>query len=75
MGLFPEGVKVNHYLTDTDAWFIRTNVTDGLKLFEREKATFTQDGDFDTENLKYKAYERYSTGWTDPRGLYGTQGA
>jgi hypothetical protein len=75
MGLFPEGVKVNHYLTDPDAWFVRTNATDGLKLFEREKAAFTQDGDFDTENLKYKAYERYSVGWTDPRGLYGTQGA
>jgi hypothetical protein len=75
MGLFPDGIKVNHYLTDTDAWFIRTNVEDGVKLFEREKATFTQDGDFDTENLKYKAYERYSTGWTDPRGAYGTPGA
>jgi len=75
LGLFPDGVKVNHYLTDPDAYFIRTNVQNGLKLFQRERATFSQDGDFDTENLKYKAYERYSTGWTDPRGLYGSAGA
>jgi len=75
MGLFPDGVKVNHYLTDTDAWFIRTNAPNGLKLFQRKKAAFAQDGDFDTGNLKYKASERYSTGWTDPRGLYGSPGA
>lgn len=75
MGLFPEGVKVNHYLTDTDAYFIRTNAPQGLKLFQREEASFAQDGDFDTSNLKYKAYERYSTGWSDWRGLYGTPGA
>lgn len=74
-GLFPGGVKVNHYLTDTDAFFIRTDVPNGLKLFQRERATFSQDGDFDTDNLKYKAYERYSTGWTDPRALFGTPGA
>lgn len=75
MGIFPEGVKVNHYLTDPDAFFIRTNVDEGLKLFQREAADFTQDGDFDTSNLKYKAYERYSTGWSDPRALFGTPGA
>lgn len=75
MGAFPDGVKVNHYLTDTDAFFIRTDAPDGLKLFQREAAEFKQDGDFDTDNLKYKSYERYSTGWTDPRGLYGTSGA
>jgi len=75
MGVFPDGVKINHYLTDPDAWFIRTNVPEGLKLFEREAATFDQDGDFDTSNLKYKAYERYSTGWSDFRALYGTPGA
>jgi hypothetical protein len=75
MGAFPDGVKVNHYLTDTDAFFIRTDVQDGLKLFQREAAEFKQDGDFDTDNLKYKAYERYSFGWTDPRALYGSPGA
>lgn len=75
MGAFPNGVKVNHYLTDTDAWFIRTNAPEGLKLFQRTEAEFKQDGDFDTDNLKYKAYERYSTGWSDFRSLYGSQGA
>lgn len=75
MGIFPDGVKVNHYLTDADAFFIRTNVDEGLKLFQREEAEFAQDEDFDTSNLKYKAYERYSTGWSDWRGLYGSPGA
>lgn len=75
MGAFPDGVKVNHYLTDTDAWFIRTDAPEGLKLFQREEASFKQDGDFDTDNLKYKAYERYSTGCTDWRALFGSQGA
>ena len=75
MGMFPEGVVINHYLTDTDAFFIRTNVPQGMKLFQRVKAEFAQDGDFDTDNMKYKAYERYAVGWTDPRALYGTPGA
>jgi hypothetical protein len=75
MGMFPDGVKVNHYLTDTDAFFIRTDVEDGLKLFQREEAEFAQDEDFDSSNLKYKAYERYSVGWTDWRGIYGTPGS
>jgi len=75
MGSFPDGVKVNNYLTDPDAFFIRTDAPDGLKLFEREEVDFSQDGDFDTDNLKYKAYERYSTGWSDWRGLYGSPGA
>lgn len=75
MGLFPEGAKVNHYLTDTDAWFVRTNAPNGLKMFEREAAEFAQDTEFDTSNLKYKGYERYSVGWTDWRGLYGSPGA
>lgn len=70
MGLFPEGVKVNHYLTDTDAFFVRTNAPQGMKLFQRVAAEFAQDGDFDTSNVKYKGYERYSVGWTDWRGLY-----
>ena len=75
MGAFPDGVKVNHYFTDTDAFFIRTDAPEGLKLFQRVAAEFAQDKDFDTDNLKYKAYERYSVGWSDPRGLYGSQGA
>ena len=75
MGAFPDGVKVNHFLTDTDAFFIRTDVQEGLKLFQRNAVEFKQDGDFDTDNLKYKGSERYSTGWSDPRGLYGTSGA
>lgn len=75
MGMFPDGAKVNHYLTDADAWFVKTNAPNGLKHFERVAAEFAQDNDFDTSNLKYKGYERYSFGWTDPRGLYGSAGA
>jgi hypothetical protein len=75
MGLFPEGAKVNHYFTDTDAWFVRTNAPNGLKFFSRVAAEFAQDNDFDTSNLKYKAYERYAPGWTDPRGVFCTAGA
>ena len=75
MGAFPDGVKLNHYFTDPDAFFIRTNAPEGLKLFQREEATFDQDGEFQTKNLMYQAYERYSTGWTDPRGVYGSPGA
>jgi phage major head subunit gpT-like protein len=75
MGKFPGGIIVNHYLTDTDAWFIRTNAPDGLKLFQRRAMQFGTDNDFDTENAKYKATERYSVGWTDPRSIYGCTGA
>lgn len=74
MGLFQE-VIINHYLTDTDAWFIRTDVSDSLKHFERRADEFGMDEDFDTENAKYKATARYSFGWTDPRGIYGSPGA
>lgn len=74
MGLIPE-VVVNHYLTDTDAWFIRTNVPHGMKYFERRADQFDMDNDWDTENAKFKATARYSFGWTDPRGLYGSAGA
>lgn len=74
MGLIPETV-VNHYLTDTDAWFIRTDAPHGMKYFERRGDSFDMDNDFDTENAKYKATARYSFGWTDPRGLYGSAGA
>ncbi len=75
MGLLRGGVKVNHYLTDADAWFVKTDAPDGLVGFQRTPFEFTQDNDFDTENAKAKAYERYTFGWTDPRGLYGSPGA
>jgi hypothetical protein len=74
-GMLPEGVAVNHYLTDTDAWFVRTDTPEGLKMFTRMPLEFSEDNDFDTMNLKYKAMERYSVGWTDFRGLYGSPGA
>ena len=75
MGKFPGGVKVNHYLTDSDAWFIRTNAPDGLKMFNRKSDTFKMDDDFDTENAKFKGSFRCSFGWTDPRGIFGSPGA
>ena len=75
MGKLPGGIKVNHYLTDADAWFIRTNAPDGLKFFQRRAMQFGIDNDFDTENAKFKATERYSAGWTDARGLFGSEGA
>jgi len=74
MGKFTK-VVVNHYLTNTDDWFIRTNVQNGLKCFERRTMDFGIDNDFDTENAKYKASERYVFGWTDPRAIYGSPGA
>jgi len=74
MGLVPE-VVVNHYLVDTDAWFLRTDVPHGMKHFERRADSFDMDNDFDTENAKFKASARYSFGWTDPRGLFGSPGA
>jgi hypothetical protein len=74
MAMIPETV-VNHYLTDTDAWFIRTNVKTGLKYFERRADGFDMDNDWDTENAKFKATARYSFGWTDPRAIYGSAGA
>ena len=72
---FPGGVKVNHYLTDTDAWFIRTNAPDGMKYFERRGDNFAQDDDFDTDNAKYKASFRCSFGWSDPRAVFASPGA
>lgn len=75
MGKFPGGVIVNHYLTDTDAWFIRTNCPDGMKHWVRRAPEFSIDNDWDTENAKFKYTERYSFGWTDPRGIYACQGA
>jgi hypothetical protein len=74
MGLVPE-VVVNHFLTDTDAWFLRTDVPHGMKHWERKADSFGTDNDFDTENAKFKASARYSFGWTDWRGIYGSPGA
>jgi len=74
LGMVPE-VVVNHYLTDPDAWFIRTDAPQGMKYFERRADAFDMDNDFDTENAKFKATARYSFGWTDPRGIYGSPGA
>jgi len=73
-GIIPE-VVINHYLTDTDAWYIITDIPDGLKYFERRADAFEMDNDFDIENAKFKATARYSFGWTDPRCIYGSVGA
>ncbi len=73
-GMFPGGVVVNHYLTDTNAWFIRTDVKNGMKYFERRADRFQTDNDFETANAKFKADSRYSFGWTDPRSLYASPG-
>lgn len=74
-GLLRGGICVNHYLTDDDAWFVKTDVPNGLTMFQRQGFEFTKDNDFDTSNAKAKGYERYSVGWTDPRGLFGSEGA
>jgi len=70
----PGGFKVNHYFTAPHAWFIRTNIREGMKYYERVGIEFDQDNDFDTDNAKAKGYERYSFGWTDPRAVYGVNG-
>jgi hypothetical protein len=75
MGLLTKGVCVNHYLTDTDAWFLKTNAPAGMIRFNRRTTEFKQDNDFDTENLKAKSTLRFSVGWTDWRGCYGSPGA
>ena len=71
----PQGIKVNHYFTDTDAWFLRTNAPRGMIHYTRKKVAFTRDNDFNTGNAKAKAWERYSDGWSDWRGAYGNAGA
>ena len=75
MGIVPDGFAVNHYLTDTDAWFIVTDVPNGFKHFVRTAMETSMDGDFDTGNVRYKARERYSFGVSDPLGAYGSSGA
>ena len=74
-GYLPQGVAVNQRLTDTDAWFVLTDVPDGLKMFQRRSLTRGMEGDFETGNVRYKVSERYSFGWTDWRGVFGTPGA
>jgi len=75
MGMIPQGYAVNHYLTDSDAFFIITDVPNGLKYFERSPIRTSMEGDFDTGNVRYKARERYSFGFSDPRGIVGSPGA
>jgi hypothetical protein len=74
MGAIPEGYTVNHFLTDTNAWFLTTDVPNGLKHFVRTPLSNSMDGDFDTGNVRYKARERYSFGWSDPLGMWGSSG-
>ena len=74
-GSIPEGYTVNHFLTDTNGWFLTTDVPNGLKHFVRTPMSTGMDGDFDTGNVRYKARERYSFGWSDPLGMWGSSGS
>ena len=74
MGMVPQGYVVNHFLTDTNGWYIKTDVPNGMKYFERSPIRTSMEGDFETGNVRYKARERYSFGWSDPRGIYGSAG-
>ena len=74
-GVIPEGYSINHYLTDTNAWFLTTDIPNGLKHFVRTPMTTSMDGDFDTGNVRYKARERYSFGVSDPLGIFGSPGS
>ena len=75
MGMIPQGYTVNHFLTDTDAFFIKTDVPNGMKMFVRSPVKTAMEGDFTTGNVRYKARERYSFGFSDPRGMFGSPGA
>ncbi len=75
MGLLPQGYAVNHFLTDTDAFFVLTDVPDGFKHFERSPIATSMEGDFNTGNVRYKARERYSFGFSNPRAVFASQGA
>ena len=75
LGMVPQGYAVNNFLTDTDAWFIKTDVPNGLKHMVRSPIKTAMEGDFDTGNMRYKARERYSFGWSDWRGIFGSPGA
>jgi len=74
-GSIPEGYTQNHYLTDTNAWFLTTDVPNGMKMFVRTPLANSMDGDFDTGNVRYKSRERYSFGWSDPLGMFGSAGS
>ena len=74
-GSIPEGYTINHFLTDTNGWYLTTDVPNGMKHFIRVPMSTGMDGDFDTGNVRYKARERYSFGWSDPLGMVGSQGA
>ena len=74
-GSIPEGYAINHFLTDTNAWFLTTDVPNGMKHFVRVPLQNSMDGDFDTGNVRYKSRERYSFGWSDPLGMFGSPGA
>jgi hypothetical protein len=74
-GSIPEGYTVNHFLTDTNGWYLTTDVPNGMKHFVRTPLNNSMDGDFDTGNVRYKSRERYSFGWSDPLGMWGSQGA
>jgi hypothetical protein len=74
-GSIPDGYAVNHFLTDPDAWFLTTDVPNGMKHFVRTPMAQSMDGDFDTGNVRYKARERYSFGWSDPLGMFGSSGS
>jgi len=75
MGMIPQGYRINHFLTDTDAFFIMTDAPNGLKQFVRSPIKTAIEGDFDTGNVRFKARERYSFGFSDPRGIFGSPGA
>jgi hypothetical protein len=74
-GAIPEGYAINHFFTDNNAWFLTTDVPNGLKHFVRQALVTSSDSDFDTGNMRYKARERYSFGWSDSLGIYGSSGA
>ena len=75
MGIFMEDPMVNHFLTDSDSWFITTDAPDGLKMYQRKPRVIRRESDFDTDNLKVKGIERYSFGWSDWRGVWGSMGS
>ena len=75
MGMIPQGYRVNNFLTDTDSWYITTDVPNGMKHFNRAPLTTKMEGDFDTGNVRYKARERYVFGVSDYRGIFGVEGA
>jgi hypothetical protein len=75
MGMIPQGYTVNHYLTDPDAWFVKTDAPNGMKMFDRVSMKTAFEGDFETGNVRYKARERYSFGFSDWRGIFGSPGA